>query len=522
VSDGSIWEHVAGHVPPDGPGLLPGGLALPDDAEQAAGRPREPGAADALRLLRGPVPQDEATAREVADLVGSCASGRKTRAYPVLYERVCDSDPLTYLHRLMRLVPNLEVSPERLYDLGRLLVRTSGRRAPVKLGISLFGFFEEGLHVEVLTGLARHDEFTWYAVEALCRGLDDPEPAVRKLAQQATGWGRVAAVRHLATMARRPESLDWMLRHGYRSTVGAEHLALAVATSGRLTAALAARDVDDEVLDAGVAIVRSLLRPGAPETIDDYGDGARSVAFVLNLLRSRARGLDHLLALGDIDRFVTSPGDWAARGERDWTPEARTAVHEVCAEMLAWSWWPARIEAGLRSADPVEFGQAAEAARMLGVDAVPALLSRLGFHGLDTEAWRCLFEQVGEGKVDAAVALAAERLPLAEIATGPAGDMLDGSRHVAHECLDVVLSGLAAWPAKGWPLVQAALASPVVRNRNLALRTLDCWGRPAWPEDAVRTLQVARQREPEVEVRRRIERILAGQPLEQPVARTRW
>ncbi|MGH9225956.1 MAG: hypothetical protein ACRD2W_19700 [Acidimicrobiales bacterium] len=522
MSDVSIWEHVAGHVPPNGPGLLPGGMDLPDDGDLDGRGPAEPGAADGVRLLRGDVPADEATAREVADLVAASASSRNSKAYPALYERVRESDPLTYRARLVKLIPNLRINPERLYDLGRVLVTTSGHRAPVKLGTALFGFFEEGFHVEVLLTLGRHDEFTWYAVDALSRGLDNPEPVVVKLAQQATGWGRVAAVRHLARAAGRADTLAWMLRKGFRNQVGDGYLALPVATSARLVASLAARDVDDEVLDAGVDIVRALLRPGAPETIDDYPDGARATALVVNLLRSRASSLNHLLAVEDIDRFVLGGGDWDRRAEREWTAEVRTVVHEACAEIAAWSWWPAQVEAGLRSDGEAEFGRAAEAARMLGVMAVPALLDRLRSHGLEAGAWRCLFEQVDKANIDAAVRLAADRLPLAGIATGPAGEFLSGPKHAAHECLDVVLSGLTAWPNSGWPLVRAGLSSPVIRNRNLALRALHGWGRPAWPADAESLLRKAGQREPELEVRRRIERLLSGQPLEQPVARSRW
>ena len=517
MSDLSIWEHVAAHVPDEGPGLEREGLVLPDDGDALNEWARgEPGAADAVRLWRGGIEPHEQTAGEVTRLLAA-AAGRTSRRYPEFYERVRASDVLGYLEPFLGLVPGLGLRDDRLYDLGRLLVTTSPHRAPVKLGIALFGFFEAGVHLDVLFTLARHDEFTWYVADALGRGLDEPEPAVCRAAGQATGWGRVAAVRHLARTAGRPDTRAWLLRQGFRNRVGEEYLALPAARAGGLAAALAAPTVDDDLLDGAVDIMRALLRPGAPETMDDYEDGARVTTFVVNLLCTRAVTLGHLLAVRDIDAFVTGAADWERRAEREWTADLRDVVHGRCAEIMSRAWWRERVEAGLASREPAEFGRAAEAARLVGVDAVGALLDRLRSQPFDAGTWRSLFEQVDAARIDEAVRLAADRLPLGAIARGPGGEVMSGRRRAAYECLDVVLSGLAAWPNRGWPVVRAGLASPMVRNRNLALRALHRWDHPAWPDDAERVLHKVAEREPEPEVRRRIERLLAGQPLEQPL-----
>jgi hypothetical protein len=127
---------------------------------------------------------------------------------------------------------------------------------------------------------------------------------------------------------------------------------------------------------------------------------------------------------------------------------------------------------------------------------------------LDERAWQDLTAQADELTIDDVVDAAAESLPLAEIATGPASALATSPEYRAHACLDCVLSALARWPGRGWPLIRAGLSSPVVRNRNLSLSALERWGRPSWPPDAERRLEQAAGREPEVEVKRRIEALL--------------
>lgn len=513
VPDATIWEHVSAHVPKDAPGLTPGGLALPDMED--TGAPYVAGAADGTRILNRRVTPNDAVGEEITELMAAAMGSRKPRAYERLYERLCESDPVTYVDRVIERLPAYRLAPERIYDLGRRLVTGGRHRAPVKVGVALFGFFESGYHVEVVLTLARHEEFTYYVVKALGEGLSDAEPVVWKLARQVSGWGRIHAVRQLAETARRPDVLNWLLRRGFRNEIGNEYLALPAAEGGKLIRAMSGHAIDDDLLDAAVDIVRGLLRGGPLGGMDDYADGARVTALVVSQLRSRAATLRDLMALHEIDWFVRSKGNWEARAAKGWTPEVRGSLSEVSAEVLSWPMWAGAVADDLKSEEDEIFLDAAEAAGLLGVDALPALSRRLQSRPFDQDTWYLVMRQLDPARADQVINAAASRLPLGEISAGPVAAMGGALDPAAYVALDVVLAGLVRWPGKGWPLVKAGLASPVIRNRNFALRALDRWGRAAWPTEAEAALRELAAREPEAEVKRRVERLLAGQRLEQ-------
>ena len=106
------------------------------------------------------------------------------------------------------------------------------------------------------------------------------------------------------------------------------------------------------------------------------------------------------------------------------------------------------------------------------------------------------------------VALALERLPLEAIATGPADDLGLGRAWRAHSALGFVVQDLRRFPGRGWPLVAAALRSPVVRNRHGGVRALRAWGKGAWPPEALPAIRRAIDEEPREDVRRSLIELL--------------
>ena len=83
-----------------------------------------------------------------------------------------------------------------------------------------------------------------------------------------------------------------------------------------------------------------------------------------------------------------------------------------------------------------------------------------------------------------------------------------------HSALETLVTGLARFPGEGWPHVRTALASPVIRSRNMALDTLAAWGSEAWPDEVRPALTAALSAEPDDDVRQRIESLLAGQTMD--------
>ena len=117
-------------------------------------------------------------------------------------------------------------------------------------------------------------------------------------------------------------------------------------------------------------------------------------------------------------------------------------------------------------------------------------------------------------RIDRALALAEQQIPLDQIATGPALESGLGRTYALHGELDFILSSLDRFPRKGWPFIAAALRSPVIRNRNLAIRTLSAWGLENWPTEARSLVEQVMRDEPDEEVKQRQKRLIEGKPLE--------
>jgi hypothetical protein len=132
--------------------------------------------------------------------------------------------------------------------------------------------------------------------------------------------------------------------------------------------------------------------------------------------------------------------------------------------------WTSKIHQGMSSDDPFLFGTAIEAAKLFGIDTWDICFDRL--QRGDDDLWYVVMQTDDPIRIDRLVRFAEERLPLEEIATGPADELGLGPQFRAHWALDFVLQDARRFPGKGWPLIRAGLQSPVTRNRNRSVRAL--------------------------------------------------
>jgi hypothetical protein len=156
------------------------------------------------------------------------------------------------------------------------------------------------------------------------------------------------------------------------------------------------------------------------------------------------------------------------------------------------------------------FWNAVQAAKLFGIDTWDVHFQRLQ-RGEDH--WYFVMQTSDPIRIDRVVSLAEERLPLEDIATGPADELGLGPGFQAHGALDFVLQDLRRFPGKGWRLIRVGLRSPVTRNRNMALRALAAMDRGAWPAEAELLLRQAWKAEPNSGTRESMRQILDGKPL---------
>src|SRR5262249_2138700 len=155
---------------------------------------------------------------------------------------------------------------------------------------------------------------------------------------------------------------------------------------------------------------------------------------------------------------------------------------------------------------------AAQIAPSFGIDAWPLRLARQ--RSGEADQWFWLMQTGDAGRIEQVLALARAQLDLALIGSGPTGSLGLGPDFRDDSALDFILQDLGRFPGKGWDLIKVGLRGRSVRPRNMAINALHDWGRETWPADATEELRLAAEREPEEDVRERIQKLIAGEPFD--------
>jgi hypothetical protein len=475
VTGPSILEHVAAHVPDQGPGLTyPAGYRLPDEQPVADGELRwAPGALEGV-LERHTAHMRTTTDEGVVPLVRAARrrlGGQRARAR--LYAVAMRGD---VLDAMFDVLPSLADDQDpRDVATARWLAFEGHHRGPVKLGIALLALGHDEEDRRRLLLLARHDELSSFVLRTLAMVSGDLGAAAYAVAQVAHGWGRVGAVDRLDLGD--AEVRRWLVCGGYRNTVMDEYTAINAAHADLLGQLRRMVLPDPELVDGAVGIVQTLLAArldGGPGShIGDYPDAAEVVELLLRRL-----------AESDLRRFQL------ARDTRTWLllppedevelpPDRRQSLLDLSEATLVDPEWLDRTVAGL--ADPVDpsFALAVDVGRSLGHDIFPAVFAALELEP-GSRWWYEASTSAGPDRISAVVELAERHL---------IRDRHDEYGALVHHWAIHVLEQLPAErPGLGWRLVATALRSRQ-SDRWPAYRVLERWGRGHWPAEAENLLR---------------------------------
>ena len=287
-----------------------------------------------------------------------------------------------------------------------------------------------------------------------------------------------------------------------------------VRARGGLLSALSGDGVDRELLTAAGEIIEALINGGPAEGIDEYEDAPAVVEMYLGHMETRAETLGDFQHVHSIKGFLDDKeANWAARLERGWTEERRAEIKRACDVILSRPEWPSRVREGLRSQSESEFSLADQAARALGIDTWDAHWRRLEAKPLNSSPWYALMALCDEERIQSVIEAAEKHIDLARIATGPSEELGIGPGFEPHLCLTFVLQGLRRFPGRGSNLIRAALQSPAIPNRNLAIAALSQWECEAWPDEVRKSLAAAAEAEPDEKIRDNMRKVLDGEPL---------
>ena len=514
----SIYEHMKSHIQSGQEELADGWETLPDEERLASKSESKirwaAGALDGVMGHHSSGSDSQQECKQALSLIQTYCHTPTVENKAKIYSFIMEHTAIHFIDPLMDEITKCpEIDDDRLYDLAHFLATESPDRDPVKVGVALLGMFQGSGNEELFHTLGRHDEFTLYCAVAIANSSENAEPELWRLAQQVEGWGRIHIVDRLS-QTKDPQIKDWLLREGYKNSVMYEYSACTCASTGDLLAALNKDDVDQEMLTSAAEIIEALINGGPAEDMNDYKDGAAVVELYLNHMATKGTNLKQLLSLTAISRFLQNEQTtWDKLAKSGWTPKRRAAFSAQCSAIVAKPQWKDLVQKSLETKEPLEFWNASQAAKVLGIDTWEIQWRRLQEAPTDSARWYEVMTRCNDQRIDMVLTFAEEHLPLEKVATGPGDEMGLGLEYEPHTCLDYILQELGNYPGKGAVLVEAALKSPVTRNRNWATNVLSSWGKDSWPSNMKPALEQAVAREPEEDVRERMERVLAGKPL---------
>ena len=510
----SIYEFLRQFEVQEDAHLPAGALQLPDEAVvngRHGGDLRwAPGALDGVMGRYGGRGEDSEVERLAQLLTTTVRSGSRREARR-FYQSIADDSALRLVDPLKsRIAERGEIDPDRLRAFATWLVTASPDREAVKVGIALLGLVSPVDATEILLQLGVHDEFTLYVAVALGTLPDaEAEEARWWLARRVDGWGRIHVVERL-TGTGRADIRRWMLREGFRNSIMVEYLAYTCAVVGGLVDELREVDIDDALLDGAGELLSALILGGPAEDMSDYADGAEaSQRYLQHVGRRKPRQVADFLVVTRIRDYAAEAIEAVGGKEATgcvWSDECRAEILESADVILANPRWIALVTAGLKSDDNQAFWFAARAADNMGIDAWLNRFDRC--RSGHTEHVYDLMRTEDPRRIKQVVEWATTSLDLDSISTGPAEELGLGSEFSEHITLGVIVQDLRRFPGIGWRLVETALRSPVISNRNTAITALHDWPISQWPPQAHSALIVAHHREPDTNVKQRLEDLL--------------
>ncbi|KQV47467.1 MULTISPECIES: hypothetical protein [unclassified Duganella] len=510
----SIFSFLAAFPTSSQEGLPEAAYELPDDdIVNSRSGSKLRWAAGALDGAFGHHTSDSASADVVAihDVLLSAARSPTADNLKTLYDMLAADNALRTVDPLLQNIRGTANVPvDRLRALARWLATESPDRGAVKFGIALLGLFAPAEDTDLLVTLGLHEEFTLYSVVALGSTLsaDEVETAWWQIAQRVHGWGRIHIVERLAN-TQRADIRSWLLREGYKNSVMYEYLAYSCATGGNLLGALESENIDDALLTGAGEIIEALINGGPAEDISYYDDGYKAVPlYVRTAAKAETGNLKVLVAISRILDFVDNEDtEWAPLESMGWSADVRTQLATACRAFLAAKYWPKAVEDAWSTNDDQIFWTAARAGEILGLDVWEKRFERQ--NAKLSEQWYYLMRTDDPARIQAVIDLLLTQFDLATIATGPAEEMGLGPGNEKYSAIGAVLQDIGRFPGTGWPLVQAGLRSPVIRNRNMAIRALKGWGVANWPDGTRQILQRAFDDEPYPDTKEALAEVLA-------------
>lgn len=509
----SILEFLKLNISEDGC-LKESASTLPDEKKADDEIKFAPGLTDAMF---GADDSDESKTRvrELIKLIGRIAKNGDSQSKSDFYKKITEREGVIgivdqFLEKLVQ--SSLPVEPYLFSFSLKLATKTQNRNA-VKFGIAILGLCQNKKPVEDIKILGLHDEFTVFSTIALSNLSDDLVNDLWQLAKRVDGWGRIQLVDRLTELELPEEVRDWLVRDGYRNSIMYEYLALNCAINGNLNEKLSKSSIDQNLFNSAGEIIVALMDEGPAEGMSAYSEAEEVIQNYIRHAKSTPLKIADFTTLHRIkDYLEESPEENELL--KGWNRNELSNSLIDINEILTSKDWTPDINAALDSSDSVEFWNGKLAAQKLEMDMSDVLWKRLEIFPLDSTSWYDILTHVKHDNPQKLVDKAMDLIPIEEISTGPKDSVGVGPDWEKHQSLDYVITFLENHPKIGEEIILAGLKSPVIRNRNMTLRTLQAWTAHNWSEKIKTELNNLKEIEPTEDTKADLIKLLNGEKIE--------
>lgn len=460
--------------------------------------------------------KSKARVKKLFTLISKVAKNGDEQSKSDFYREIIENENVIgiideFLQKLVQ--SSLSVEPY-LYNYAYTLTTKTNNRNSVKFGIAILGLCQNKEPIEDIKLLGLHDEFTVFSTIALSSLSDNLIHDLWQLAQKVDGWGKIQLVDRLAEMELTDEIRDWLVLEGYKNSIMYEYLALTCAINGRLNEKLQTESIDQNLFDAAGDIITALMDEdeGPAKGISAYNDAEETIQNYIKHAKSSPLKISEFITLHKIKDYLEKLLE-ENKILKTWNLNDLSNSLIDLNEILTSKDWTSEINISLESSDNIEFWNGKQAAQKLEIDISEKLWKRLDKFPLDSISWYDITTYDGFKHPQKIVDKAIELIPIKEISTGPKDSMGVGSDWQKHQSLDYVITFLENYPRVGEEIIVAGLNSPVIRNRNMTLRTLQAWTSSNWSERITTELNMLMEIEPTSDTKSDLVKLLNGKKI---------
>ena len=515
-TDSSIFNFLADNLNEEGK-LTEPGFDLPDEKPANENELRfAPGLLDSMLGA-----QDSTNSKleidELVQLIKRVSEYGDRRSEAKFYQLVTATDSVIgiiddFLDRAAKL--SLPINPYLLNFSKDLAFKTDHRNS-VKFGVAMIGMCGDKSLTNQIKIIGLHDEFTLFAIVALSGFSDNLINDLWALAKKVEGWGKIHAVERLAKMELPNDIKNWLITDGYKNSIMYEYLAYTCALNGELHNIIKKETISNTIFESSTEIITALINGGPAEDISVYQYAAVLIENYIRHATVQASDVSVFIMLTDIKEFLIElqNDDIANQSKNGWTQDIISNCLIDTMEIINAKNWSEFVVPALQSNDNTLFWKGKQAAKILNIDIWNIVWQRLKNDPSDSSLWYDVVNEAKPEQADEVINYAIETLPLNELATGPKDSLGIGPEYARHQALDFIITFLEGFPTKGELILLSALDSPVTRNRHMAVKALQKWGKANWSEGIAIKLRHLSKIEPDEDTKKNILRVLKGQDL---------